>query len=99
MRNTRRIPIKSVRRRLDVEEKLVDYPDLSADKLLDLIYWFKREATVMELAAIASNPRVRDNYRQFRARYLGKLTMGETVLATVLGAGLIVMIAAAAALS
>lgn len=98
MRNMRRIPIKSVRRRLDVEEKLSNYPDLPADKLLDLIYWFKREATVMELAVIARNPRVQDNYRQFRDKYLDRITVSGTMLAALLGAVLIVMVTAAAVL-
>lgn len=94
MRTTRRIPIKSVQRRLDVEEKLSGYPDISAEKLLDLIYWFKREATAMELATIAGNPKVRDNYRQFRDKYLDKITIGETAITAVLGVILIAMVTA-----
>lgn len=72
---------------------MADYPELPPDKLLDLIYWFKREATAMEVAAVACNPDIQAKYRQFRNRHLNDLTVGELVLAIGLGMVLIVMIA------
>ena len=93
MRKKRPDPIKSVQRRLEVEAKLAEYPELTSDKVIDLIYWFKREATAMEVATVASNPDIQDSYRQFRDRHLDKLSTGEIFLATGLGMILIVVVA------
>ena len=97
MRKKRPDPIKSVQRRLEVEARLAEYPELTSDKVIDLIYWFKREATAMEVATVASNPEIQDRYRQFRDRHLDKLSTGEIVLATGFGMILIVVVAIALA--
>lgn len=93
MRNKRRNIIKSVQRRLEVEITLSEYPNLSADRIVDLMYWFKREATALEVATIASNPAIQKNYRQFRDTHLERLSAREVVLATGLGVILIVTVA------
>lgn len=98
MRNNRRNNIKSVQRRLEVEVTLAEYPDLPADRIVDLMYWFKREATALEVATVASNPAIQKNYRQFRDAHLDRLTTREVVLATSLGVILIVAVAVAIAL-
>jgi hypothetical protein len=97
MRNRRRDTIKSVRRRLDVEQALRNYPNLPPDRIADLTKWFKREATAMEVAAIAGNPNIQSNYCRFRDQHLDRLTAWETALATGLGVVLIAVAALAVA--
>lgn len=57
------------------------------------MYWFKQEATALEVATIASNPAIHSNYRQFRETHLDRLTTREMVLTTGLGVILIVAVA------
>lgn len=97
MRKKRPPQIKSVQRRLQIEATLAEYPSVSPDKIIDVIYWFKREATAMEVASVASNPDLQTNYRSFRDRHLGKLSMGELIVAIGVGMVLIVTIAAVVA--
>jgi hypothetical protein len=97
MRKKRRPYIKSVQRRLQIEAMLADYPSVSPDKIIDVIYWFKREATAMEVASVASNPDLQKSYRSFRDRHLGKLSMSELIVAIGVGMVLIVTIAAVVA--
>ena len=93
MRNKQRESVKSVQRRLEIEQSLSHYPALPPDKVLDLVYWFKREATAMEIASVASNPAIQTRYRQFREKHITKLSAGETILATGLGTIIIVVMA------
>lgn len=90
MRKKRSDTAKTVQRRLQVEASLAEYPHLPADQIIDLVHWFKREATPMEVAAIASNPRILGKYRQFRSAYLDRLSAGEVILGIGLGTLLIV---------
>lgn len=98
MQNRRRDPIKSVQRRIQVEASLANYPELSPDKLLDLIYWFKREATPREVAVVAGNPDIQAKYRHFRERHLDQIRTGELAWGLGLGLLLVVMIAAVTAM-
>lgn len=99
MRNKRYYTLKSAQRRLEVETTLTNYPDLPADRIVDLLYWFKREATPKEIATMARNPAISENYRHFRDTHLDRMTTGGAILATGLGIVLIVAAAVAAAFS
>lgn len=91
--------MKSVQRRLEIEQSLSHYPALPPDKVLDLIYWFKREATAMEIASVASNPAIQTKYSQFREKHINNLSVGGTILSTILGVIIIVILAVAISLT
>lgn len=91
MQSRRPDPIKSVQRRLQIEAALAEYPELSPDKLIDVIYWFKREATALEVASVACNPELQSKYRVFRNKHLDKLSIGELIVA--IGVGMVVIVA------
>lgn len=85
--------IKSVQRRLEIERNLSQYPALPPDKISDLIHWFKREATAMEVASVARNPAIQSRYLQFHNKHISKMSIGETILVTVFAMVVIVSIA------
>ena len=89
----------SIQRKLEIEAALAEYGDLPADRIVDLVGWFRREATAREIATIAGNPAIADNYQHFRALHLVGMTTGGAVLCTFIGAVLIVVLAVAAAVA
>lgn len=89
----RRNSINSVQRRLHIEATLAHYPHVTAVQLSDIISWFRREASAMEVASLASNPAIQPQYRQFRNQHIDRLSVGEIALCIGLGAILIVTVA------
>lgn len=90
---------KSVRRRLEVQQALSQYPDLPSDKIQDLVRWFKKEATAMEVAVVASQLDKQDSYRDFRRTHIDKLSPIEMIGATLVIMLLIVLVAVSAAVA
>lgn len=86
----RRNSINSVQRRLHIEATLAHYPYVTAVQLSDIISRFRREASAMEVASLASNPAIQPQYRQFRSQHIDRLSVGEIALCIGLGAILIV---------
>jgi hypothetical protein len=96
MRNSNRHePIKTVERRLEIEKALARYPHLSAETIRDVVSWFKREASAMEVASLASNPDIHDNYRAFRKAHVDRFTTAEKIVTTGIGAAVIAALGAA----
>jgi hypothetical protein len=94
MTNRKLEPMKSARRRLEVEKSLADYPDLSPDEIINIVHWFKNEASSFEVASVASNSEIQEEYSQFRNLYLAKLTPWEIGLACLFGAILLTFLTA-----
>ncbi|MDE8652782.1 hypothetical protein [Novosphingobium album (ex Liu et al. 2023)] len=88
---------ENIQRRREVEQTLSQYPNLEPEKIRDVIHWFKREASAMDVAMVANNLDNRDSYREFRRTHIDKLTPVEIIVATVLMMILIVLLAAGAA--
>lgn len=78
----------SADRRVRIERVLADYPRLADDQIGELIHWFRKEATALDVAMVASNPDVADRYRQFRADHIDGLT-GNDILRGLLFASVI----------
>ena len=51
-------------RRRDIERIIALYPDIGEDQLHHLFDYFRREARSSDVARIATNPRIRPQYRQ-----------------------------------
>jgi hypothetical protein len=100
MRKRQPNAIKSVRRRLEVGQALSRYPDLPSEQIQDLVHWFKREATAMEVATVANSldAKDQDSYRQFRQAHIDRLTPVELAVTTLFGATVIVCFAVGVAI-
>lgn len=57
-------------RRAQIEATLADYPDLSSERLDELIHWFRHEASALDVGHLASNEAIEGRYRQFRATHI-----------------------------
>lgn len=80
-------------RRAHAEALLARYPSVSADELTDLLHWFRKEATALEIGLIASDPALADPYRQFSARHIDKLTAVDAIRALIFAAALLAVLA------
>lgn len=94
MEKTRYNSINIDQRRLQIEDALSVYPHLTSYELGDLIDWFKHEATAFEVAILASNSAIYDNYRCFRREHIDRLTVREIV--GVIGVATLIVVATAA---
>lgn len=61
-------------RRAQIEAVLADYPHLDNDRLAELVGWFRKEASALDVATIASNEAIAQPYRRFRADHIDPLT-------------------------
>jgi hypothetical protein len=68
-------------RRTEMESVLAKYPHLSEEQLTALVAWFRKEASALDVATMASNPDVADNYRSFRTDHIDPITRGEWIQA------------------
>lgn len=60
-------------RRTRIETALADYPHVDRETLADLIHWFRKEASALDVGTIASNPRLSAPYESFKADHLDRL--------------------------
>ena len=61
-------------RRAHIEALLSAYPDITPEEHQLIVNWFGNEATSLDVALVASNPRAECGYRQFRAKHVDKFT-------------------------
>lgn len=82
-------------RRAQIEAALADYPHLCEERLADLTTWFRKEASALDVATLASNEAIADAYRRFRAEHIDPLSgkdMMWALIATVVVAALIALL-------
>ena len=83
-------------RRAKMEAALADYPDLSEERLASLLGWFRKEATALDVAMVASNPVIAEPYRLFRAEHIDPITgkdwMKGAIIAGLVGLVLFVIL-------
>ncbi len=73
-------------RRAHVEALLSAYPDVTPDEHGLIVNWFRKDATALDVALVASNPQAERGYRAFRAAHIDKFTvkdMGRALAITV----------------
>lgn len=78
----------SADRRARIERVLADYPQLGDERIAELVHWFRKEASALDVAMVASNPDVAATYRQFRTDHLDRLS-GNDILRGLLFASII----------
>lgn len=64
-------------RRAHVEALLAAYPDVTPDEHGLLVHWFKREASSLDVALIASNPEIAPGYARFRGEHIDRFTLAD----------------------
>ena len=80
-------------RRAHVEALLAAYPDLTVEERDLLLHWFRREASAMDVAMVASETGIARGYARFRAEHIDRFDWKD-VLKGLGGAAVIVAIAA-----
>jgi len=72
--------------RAAMEREIARYPDLSDEELHRVLHYFRRDASALDRATIASNPEVVAQYRQLCEDHkLDKLGKVETIAVVVFG--------------
>ncbi len=66
------------------EAALAQYPHLDAQTLDELVRWFRKEASALDVGMIASNPELDAQYQQFKRDHLGKFGAADLVPAAVI---------------
>lgn len=59
-------------RRAHVEALLSAYPDVTPEERELLVNWFRKDATALDVALVASNPAAERGYRRFRAQHVDR---------------------------
>jgi hypothetical protein len=78
-------------RRAQIEDALADYPHLSDERLAALIAWFRKEASALDVAQVASNEAIAEPYRRFRADHIDRLTGRDWIKGLLLTAAVAVI--------
>ncbi len=86
-------------RRERVELLLTRYPDLSDAEIADLLHWFRKEASALDVAMLASDESLARAYQPFRAAHLDRLSAVEIAVAVLIVALIIAGLAAFALLT
>lgn len=77
-------------RRAAIERAIAGYPDIPENELQDVLHYFRREASALERATIASNDAVFLQYRQLCSdHYLERLKPVEIAIAATSATALI----------
>ena len=76
-------PDEAGERRVRIERLLAQYPALSEHELAELVGWFEREASALDVALVASNERISRGYRRFTAEQIDRFRLQDGVRAIV----------------
>lgn len=60
-------------RRNQIVTLLARYPVLDNDELADLLHWFKKEASALDVGLIASDPKLKAPYESLKKDHLDRL--------------------------
>lgn len=81
-------------RRAQIEAALAEYPHIEAERLDALLVWFRKEASALDVAMLASNQAIAAPYARFRADHIDPFK-GRDIVRGVLFAAVIVAVIAA----
>jgi hypothetical protein len=77
----------SPQRRARAERIVARYPQLERHELAELLHWYRREASAMDVALLASNESIREPYRAFRRDHVERFSLKEKLVGALLVAG------------
>jgi hypothetical protein len=76
-------------RRARIEALVACYPDLEADELDELVHWYRREASAMDVALVASNEAITERFAAFCRAHVGTFNWRDKAITALLGAGVL----------
>jgi hypothetical protein len=74
------------------EALLLRYPRLEQEELDELLHWYRREASSMDVALIASDERLRRGFEKFQADHLKAFNWKEKLVTAALGSGIVALL-------
>ena len=77
----------SPQKRAHAEAFLARYPELGHEELTELLYWYRREASSMDVALLASNEAIAEGYSSFRRDHVERFSLKEKIVGALLVAG------------
>jgi hypothetical protein len=79
--------------RARAEELFDRYPRLDRLELAELLNWYRREASAMDVALIASDERLRGKFEAFHERHIKPFNWKEKLVTAALGSAIIALLA------
>lgn len=83
--------------RARIENAFAAYPHIEPAALDELLHWYRREASAYDVAMIASNERLAEGYRRFRAERIDPIRWRDILrvlaFAALAGGGIWAMLA------
>ena len=89
--NNRRAALEQRRDR--IATLLAKYPGLDDDELADLLHWFKKEASALDVGLISSDPNLRAPYEGLKKDHLDRLNGADLFWMVMLIGGVFVALA------
>jgi hypothetical protein len=80
--------------RARAEAALRQYPDLAPEQVAELVHWFRREASALDIGLIASDETLANPYRAFRTRHIDPLRPKDWLWGTVAFTGVAALLMA-----
>ena len=77
----------SPERRARIECLVVRYPDLEPKELAELLHWYRREASAMDVALVASNEDVSEAFGAFCSDHVAPFSWKHKAITAALTAG------------
>lgn len=82
-----------VDRRAHIEDLLASYPNLEPGQLEELVHWFSREASALDVGMIASDEALKPGYERSKAEHLDRFTLKDIAFALAFAAVVVGVIA------
>lgn len=60
-------------RRARIEEALAEYPHVNRETLAEILDWFNKEASALDVGLIASDPKFREPYKKLKGDHLDRI--------------------------
>jgi hypothetical protein len=79
----------SPERRAVIEALVARYPDLAATELADLLHWYRREASAMDVALLASNDSLAGRFGAFCRAHVTPFGLRDKAITALLSAGVL----------
>ena len=80
-------------KRAQAEGALANYPHLDPHELSRLLHWYRREASAMDVALVASNETLRSRFEAFHLDHIAPFSWREKLFTAALSAGVLVLFA------
>lgn len=84
----------SPERRAHAERMLARYPALDREELAELLQWYRREASSMDVALLACNESIGERYRAFRNDHVERLGAKAKAITTLIAVAIAGLVAA-----